>query len=84
MSRLDFKDELMKSVHECVLRGPGYAQEIVVLRKTAERLHITDLDEQQRMLTCWHELFIAGKLSWGYDIDNPNAPFFHLPHPLAG
>jgi len=84
MSRLDFKAELMKSVRDCLDRGPGYAQEMVVLRETAERLRITDLDEQQRMLTCWHDLFNSGELSWGYDIDNPNAPFFHLSHRLAG
>src|SRR5580693_5339983 len=32
-----------------------------------------------RSYTCWHELFQEGTLSWGYDLDNPDAPFFHIP-----
>ena len=38
-----------------------------------------DLDIQQAILTCWHDLFREGTLSWGYDLDNPDPPFFHMP-----
>ena len=38
-----------------------------------------DLDLQQAILTCWHDLFRDGALSWGYDLDNPDPPFFHIP-----
>jgi len=38
-----------------------------------------DLDLQQAILTCWHDLFREGLLSWGYVLDNTDAPFFHIP-----
>ena len=53
-------------------------QEAVVLREAAEILRPHSLKEQQELLTQWHELFRTGELAWGYDIDNPNAPFFHF------
>jgi len=60
-------------------QGPGYSQETVVLREAAKRLGIGhDIREQQRLLTAWHDLFRNGILAWGYDVDNPTAPFFHL------
>jgi hypothetical protein len=31
------------------------------------------------LLTAWQNLFRNGQLSWGYDVENPSAPFFHLP-----
>jgi hypothetical protein len=30
------------------------------------------------LLTAWHDLFRKGILAWGFDVDNPAAPFFHL------
>jgi hypothetical protein len=63
-----------------IAQGPGFAQESVVLREAVDQLHLgRDLKEQQRLLTAWHELFRCGRLSWGYNVDNPSAPFFHLP-----
>ena len=82
--------DLMKAVLEtakrCAKRGAGYAQQSVVLNELAERFSrssFTPLDVtlQQTILTCWHDLFREGILSWGYDLDNPDAPFFHLPDP---
>lgn len=74
----DIKHELERLIDECLAKGPGYAQEGVILRQAAERLHLRgDVGGQQRLLTCWHDLFREGTLSWGYDVDNPNAPFFH-------
>ena len=77
---------LKKLVYETAVelakRGPGWAQESVVLREVAERLgrqQRVDLLAQQKILSAWHDLFFERKLSWGYDLDNPNSPFFHVP-----
>jgi hypothetical protein len=73
------EDDLLKIAKQCLDEGPGYAQETVVLRKAFDELGLSrDLAEQQRLLTAWHNLFRSGKLSWGYDVDNPSSPFFHL------
>lgn len=59
--------------------GPGYAQEGYVLRTTAEELQIRgNLAEEQRLLSEWQLLFLTRKLAWGYNIDNPSHPFFHI------
>jgi hypothetical protein len=66
---------------ELARKGPGWAQQGVVLNAVAERISATKRDErlQQRILTCWHDLFRSGHLSWGYNLDNPDAPFYHVP-----
>ena len=61
-----------------VSKGPGFAQESVVLRAAFDELAAPDLETQQMLLTCWHDLFREGVLAWGYDVDNPGAPFFHF------
>lgn len=62
-------------------RGPGWAQQRAVLEEVANQVPgaRTDHHIQQNILTCWHDLFLLGRLSWGYDIDNPDAPFYHIP-----
>ena len=78
MAEHDLREKLLGIVEELIAKGPGYAQESVVLREAAERLQITgNLQREQALLTCWHNLFREGILSWGYDVDNPSAPFFH-------
>ncbi len=63
-----------------VERGAGWAQESVVLREVAKATGArASLADQQAILSAWHELFREGKLCWGYDLDNPNRPFFHVP-----
>ena len=66
-------------------KGPGYAQQRVVLEEVADKVPNARRDErlQQRILTCWHDLFRNGKLSWGLNIDNPDAPFYHIREPDA-
>ena len=61
-----------------VLMGPGYAQEGVVLRQAKNEIHPRTLAQEQQILDAWQRLFIDGQLIWGYDLDNPGAPFFHL------
>lgn len=70
---------------EMARKGPGWAQQRAVLGEVANRVREGTRDEriQQRILTCWHDLFREGRLSWGHDIDNPDAPFYHIPEPDA-
>lgn len=75
----DLESTILEVARRYYDRGPGFAQESVVLREIAARLSADSLAEQQQILTCWHRLFQQGKLSWGYDLDNPNRPFFHFP-----
>lgn len=75
----ELKSLLKKIASENLDRGPGYAQDTVVLSDAVEQLRIgNDLTAQQDLLTAWHDLFREGTLSWGYNVDNPSAPFFHL------
>ena len=85
-------EELKKSILDIATqmaqKGAGYAQEIVVLREVEDK-HGEELKKNpdlkpavprsRLILTAWHDLFREGKLSWGYDLHNPNAPFFHVP-----
>ena len=79
-----WKQKVLEAARQCARRGPGYSQQRPVLDEVAHaaggymytRL---DLDLQQAILTCWYDLFREGTLSWGYDLDNPDAPFFHFP-----
>ena len=75
---------VFETAKELFQRGPGWAQERAVLHEVFEkiggRLPTGRYDElQQRILTCWHDLFLSGELSWGLNLDNPNSPFFHVP-----
>ncbi len=74
------REVLLRIAEEAIKRGPGFAQESVVLRQTFEDLNLNweDVPAQQQMLTCWHDLFRDGKLAWGFDVDNPGPPFFHF------
>jgi len=74
------EEVLLGIARDCIEQGPGFAQETVVLREAARRLQLgDDLKQQQRLLTAWHNLFRNGLLSWGYNVENPSPPFFHLP-----
>jgi hypothetical protein len=81
MDQEQLKRTILEVARECLEKGPGWAQEGVVLREVAERLGGSARNEQdqQKILTCWHDLFLKGELSWGFNLDNPNAPWFHVP-----
>lgn len=79
------KGRVLAVATECVGRGRGYSQEKAVLDEVASafggNMHTRiDFDLQQAILTCWHDLFREGTLSWGLDLDNPGPPFFHIPN----
>jgi hypothetical protein len=79
MSNEEIKGLVFRVAAECSSKGPGWAQEGVVLREVAEHLSGNpDLKLQQSILDVWHDLFMEKRLAWGYDLDNPNSPFFHL------
>lgn len=70
-------ERLREIAGDCVSKGPGYAQEGVILREARKALDPRDLDHEQMILDAWHSLFTDGDLAWGYNLDNPGAPFFH-------
>lgn len=80
----ELKDRLRRIVRDCVAKGPGYAQEGVVLREARNVLRPRELAQEQMILEAWHRLFVDGELGWGHNLDNPGAPFFHsVPHQTA-
>ena len=85
MEYKDLKETVYNAAVRCANRGVGYSQQRVVLDEVAGHPNgnllasRTDIGQQQEILTCWHDLFRDGRLSWGYDLDNPDAPFFHVP-----
>ncbi len=79
MNREQIKDWLYECAREQAARGPGYAQQGVLLRAARARLAVATTADEQQVLDCWHELFREGRLGWGYNLDNPDAPFFHVP-----
>jgi hypothetical protein len=82
MSEQDIKDIVWRVAKDSATHGPGWAQEGVVLRTIRELISRggggLDLQTQQAILNAWHDLFQQQKLAWGYDLDNPNSPFFHV------
>ena len=87
MSDEDIRSVVMRVAAEMAGEGPGWAQEGVVLRQVADavtrKLGTLDLEAQQAILNVWHDLFAEQKLAWGYDLDNPGSPFFHVRQPRA-
>ncbi len=76
-------EKVFQIAKELASRGPGWAQQNTVLSEVAKQVPGARIDQnvQQRILTCWHDLFRLGRLSWGHNIDNPDAPFYHVPNP---
>ncbi|MCI0683758.1 MAG: hypothetical protein L0Y71_16765 [Gemmataceae bacterium] len=83
MSEQEIKEIVWQVANESAAHGPGWAQEGVVLRAIGDRIAggnggRLDPRTQQAILNAWHDLFLEKKLAWGYDLDNPNSPFFHV------
>ncbi len=85
MTDEDIRKLVWDTVSEAARKGPGWAQEGVVLRQVRERITgggmemvAPELKLQQTILDAWHDLFTQKQLGWGYDLDNPNSPFFHI------
>jgi hypothetical protein len=81
MDRETTKTWLLARARQEATKGPGFAQQGVVLRAAKAGLLVKTIEDEQTVLDCWHELFREGRLNWGYNLDNPDAPFFHVPEP---
>lgn len=75
------REQLLEVVAEVAPKGPGDGslQSGTVLRIVHERLgkqrdHLTE----EGILTAFHDLFRTGYLAWGFNLANPNPPFFHI------
>ena len=79
MQVAELETTLMELAAAFAGKGPGYAQQGVVLREVHQRVQPKTIKEEQRILDAWHRLFAEGRLAWGYDLDNPGPPFFHIP-----
>ena len=83
MSEEEIKNLVLETVTEFAGNGSGWSQEGVVLREIRDRFlkkaqQPPDITSQQAILNAWHDLFMEKKLAWGFDLDNPNSPFFHV------
>lgn len=80
MTKTQIQDIVWEVATESASKGPGWSQEGVVLREVRNRIRgeKKDLDVEQLVLEAWHDLFAEKKLAWGYNLDNPNSPFFHI------
>lgn len=83
MNDEQIKALVLEIATDAARKGPGWAQEGVVLRAVRERISAgksqsEELPLQQMILNAWHDLFVEKKLAWGYDLNNPSAPFFHV------
>lgn len=78
------REVLLTVVHEMLPRHPNDAsslQQANVLNEVHKRLALGpfgDYDTELAILTAWGDLFRTGYLGWGFNITNPNPPFFHL------
>jgi len=58
--------------------GP-HLQQTSILDAVARKLGANQNPDLERaILTQWGELFRSGLLAWGFNLSNPNPPFFHL------
>ena len=83
MSHEEIRSLVWRIAKDSAEKGAGWSQEGVVLREVSEHLRNGiesnhDLRMQQLILDAWHDLFTEKKLGWGYNLDNPNSPFFHI------
>lgn len=77
----DIRETLLQVVHDLQPRGPldGSLQQSTVLNEVAKRLNVLHNAELElAVLSLWADLFRTGYLAWGFNLSNPNPPFFHI------
>ncbi|HUG69714.1 MAG TPA: hypothetical protein VMM76_18325 [Pirellulaceae bacterium] len=79
MKVAELETTILETARDLYEKGPGYAQQSVVLREVAEQIHPKSVSEEQAILSAWHMLFQKGVLAWGYNLDTPGPPWYHLP-----
>jgi hypothetical protein len=68
---------LLETLAEHHAKGVGYFQSTSVLNEVRRKLDVRGKEDQQAILTLFHDLFRTGQLAWGDDLANPEAPFMH-------
>src|SRR5687768_18549889 len=79
-------EELRRVLLEAIEARSGPSlQSNTILGAAAGRLNLpsNDLASQQALLTFFHDLFRIGYLAWGYNLSNPDPPFFKAPTPAG-
>lgn len=80
-SAVDIRGTLLTVISEKAPRGAtdGSLQSSSVLSETARRIGaVHNIELEQALLSQLHDLFRTGYLAWGFNISNPNPPFFHV------
>jgi hypothetical protein len=77
MATSDVRSVVLEVIAERAPQG-SHLQSGGVLQEAVRRLGSRTLALDQAVLTTFHDLFRTGHLAWGYDLANPNPPFFHL------
>ncbi|MFV9689742.1 MAG: hypothetical protein ACNY01_02105 [Desulfobacteria bacterium] len=78
---MDIRNTLLTVIEEQSSKGRADAtfQTNSILGEASKRLNARNNHEiEEAILTQWHDLFRTGYLAWGYNLANPNPPFFHL------
>ncbi len=76
----DLRASLLQVINDKRPKGrpDGSLQSGSVLEETARRVNARQAGIEEALLTQFHELFRTGYLAWGFDLSNPDPPFFHL------
>ena len=79
MTVKELEETILETARELYAKGPGFAQQAVVIREVAKRVDPRTIEEEQAILSTWHQLFRTGRLAWGFNLDSPGPPWFHFP-----
>lgn len=81
MARAEVRDVLLQVISERAPKSPGDGnlQSRSILTEVRNRLgRVRDHATEEAILTAFHDLLRTGYLAWGFNIANPDPPFFHL------
>jgi hypothetical protein len=79
MATSDIRNTILQVITEKSAQNRGNLQSTSVLSDVAQRLQLgSKSEDQQALLTAFHDLFRTGYLAWGFNLVNPSPPFFHV------
>lgn len=82
MPQNDMRETLLQVIHEQSPKSPIDSSLFtnLVLSETSKRLDLqkSGKNQEQALLTLFHDLFRTGYLAWGNDLNNPDPPRFHI------
>ena len=70
--------EIIQKQHRALTQGASLQQTSVLNELGRVLTPHGNPELEEAILTEWHDLFRAGVLAWGLNLNNPNPPFFHL------